>query len=283
MRASASTSAMPALAALTLQRFDRGRERARPDAASPSPCERGSRPPCGDEQRERRSQPGSRTGRAAPSPERERCALRPVEHLQDAEHRSSCRSGTAISPFGTYPVPRRRRARSADRSGRPRGRAASATRAPSRRSRSRTACACRRAPARRRPRGRRRRARPSPRRRGRSTTPRAEDRAGDHHDRAQEERELVLRRQDAGRDRCVADRRAQARASSPTLFEIRYSTVFSWNGVSRGCLPSTSAAMPAMAGVAKLLPVARIVPPPSHATSTSTPRAKNSTGGFGFA
>ena len=44
-----------------------------------------------------------------------------------------------------------------------------------------------------------------------------------------------------------------------------------------------SAAIPAMHGVAKLLPVARIVPPPSQATSTSTPRAKNSTGGLGFA
>ena len=41
--------------------------------------------------------------------------------------------------------------------------------------------------------------------------------------------------------------------------------------------------MPLMHGVAKLLPEARIVPPPSHATSTSTPRAKNSTGGSGLA
>ena len=41
--------------------------------------------------------------------------------------------------------------------------------------------------------------------------------------------------------------------------------------------------MPAMCGVAKLLPVALIVSPPSQATSTLRPRAKNSTGGFGFA
>ena len=38
-----------------------------------------------------------------------------------------------------------------------------------------------------------------------------------------------------------------------------------------------------MCGAAKLLPVQRSVPPPSHATSTSTPRAKNSTGGIGLA
>ena len=38
-----------------------------------------------------------------------------------------------------------------------------------------------------------------------------------------------------------------------------------------------------MWGAAKLLPVARSVLPPYHATSRSTPRAKNSTGGFGFA
>jgi len=36
-------------------------------------------------------------------------------------------------------------------------------------------------------------------------------------------------------------------------------------------------------GVAKLLPVQRRVPPPGQATSRSTPRAKNSTGGAGLA
>src|SRR5439155_1104674 len=39
--------------------------------------------------------------------------------------------------------------------------------------------------------------------------------------------------------------------------------------------------MAAMCGAAKLLPVARIDPPPGQATSTSMPRAKNSTGGVG--
>ena len=43
-----------------------------------------------------------------------------------------------------------------------------------------------------------------------------------------------------------------------------------------------SAQMPLMCGVAKLLPVERILPPPSQAISTSTPRAKNSTGGAGL-
>ena len=56
----------------------------------------------------------------------------------------------------------------------------------------------------------------------------------------------------------------------------------SWNGVSSGCFERTSVQIPAMCGVAKLLPVARIVLPPVQASSTSTPRAKNSTGGFGL-
>ena len=44
----------------------------------------------------------------------------------------------------------------------------------------------------------------------------------------------------------------------------------------------TSAQIPATCGVAKLLPLERIVEPPSQATSTPMPRAKNSTGGFGL-
>ena len=58
---------------------------------------------------------------------------------------------------------------------------------------------------------------------------------------------------------------------------------FSAEKVSSGCAASTSAQMPAMCGAAKLFPLARIVPPPGHAMSTSMPCAKNSTGGFGFA
>jgi len=37
-----------------------------------------------------------------------------------------------------------------------------------------------------------------------------------------------------------------------------------------------------MCGVAKLFPVQRMRAPPVQATSTSTPRAKNSTGGSGL-
>ena len=59
--------------------------------------------------------------------------------------------------------------------------------------------------------------------------------------------------------------------------------LFSWKGVSPGCFESTSAESPAMCGAAKLLPVHRSVLPPNQATSRSTPRAKNSTGGVGFA
>ena len=40
--------------------------------------------------------------------------------------------------------------------------------------------------------------------------------------------------------------------------------------------------MPATCGVAKLFPVQTRRPPPFHATSTSTPLAKNSTGGAGL-
>ena len=56
-------------------------------------------------------------------------------------------------------------------------------------------------------------------------------------------------------------------------------------GIVRSFAPDcelTSAQIPATCGVAKLLPVHRIVSPPSQATSTSTPRAKNSTGGLGL-
>src|SRR5262245_55389565 len=40
--------------------------------------------------------------------------------------------------------------------------------------------------------------------------------------------------------------------------------------------------MPVMCGVAKLLPVLRVVVPPKPATGTAWPRAKNSTGGSGL-
>ena len=42
----------------------------------------------------------------------------------------------------------------------------------------------------------------------------------------------------------------------PTFVAVRCSTLFSWNGVSSGCLPRMSAQSPATCGVAKLLPVA---------------------------
>ena len=43
----------------------------------------------------------------------------------------------------------------------------------------------------------------------------------------------------------------------------------SWNGVSSGCLLRISAQIAAMCGVAKLLPVERIVAPPRHATDVA--------------
>ena len=60
------------------------------------------------------------------------------------------------------------------------------------------------------------------------------------------------------------------------------STVLSWNGVSPGWRLRASAAMAAMVGVANELPVARMTEWSAQAISTSTPRAWNSTGGFGL-
>ena len=87
----------------------------------------------------------------------------------------------------------------------------------------------------------------------------------------------LLGAEDAGRDGVV-----EAVAAHPaTLFAVRERMLLSWNGVRPGCLPRISAQIPEMCGVAKLLPVQRSVVPSSHATSSSSPRAKNSTGGSG--
>ncbi len=82
----------------------------------------------------------------------------------------------------------------------------------------------------------------------------------------------------ACRPRRLRERRARRSCRASVFVAVRCRTLFSWNGVSSGCFASTSAATPATCGAAKLLPVQRSVPPPSHATSTSTPRAKSSTG-----
>ena len=97
----------------------------------------------------------------------------------------------------------------------------------------------------------------------------------------------------SGARRCAATSAPAATAarSSPsepvmdlplTLVAIRCSTVLTSNGRSPGCAPSTRAAIAAMCGVANELPEARIVVPPAQATSTSSPRAWNSTGGRGL-
>ena len=65
------------------------------------------------------------------------------------------------------------------------------------------------------------------------------------------------------------------------MAESALKTVFIWKRVRPGCLPRILATMPVMCGAAKLLPVAVIQPPSSHATSTSIPGAPNSTGGSG--
>src|SRR5205807_8651562 len=108
---------------------------------------------------------------------------------------------------------------------------------------------------------------------------RVEDRTGGRDSGLEQRTEGVVRAEDARGDGCAQ----VGHAPPPTFVAVRCSTLFSWNGVSSGCLLSTSAQRPATWGVAKLLPVALIVSPPSQATSTFRPRAKNSTGGWGFA
>ena len=49
-----------------------------------------------------------------------------------------------------------------------------------------------------------------------------------------------------------------------------------------GWAPTMRARWPAITGAAKLLPVAVIVPPPVHGTSTSMPGAPQSAGPFGL-
>src|SRR5262249_62368817 len=100
------------------------------------------------------------------------------------------------------------------------------------------------------------------------------------HDRAKQLRIRLVGACDPGRD--GGAKRLVAQAVPPTFAAIRCSTLFSWNGVSSGCFESTSAQIPERWGVAKLFPDALIVDPFVHASSTSTPRAKNSTGGFGL-
>src|SRR5262249_10154945 len=110
---------------------------------------------------------------------------------------------------------------------------------------------------------------------------RREDRARDLDDRAQQRAVRAFGTDDAGRNRRA--KAVVAHAPDPCMLSaIRWSTLLSWNGVRAGCFERTSVQIPAMCGVAKLLPVARIDLPSIHASSTSTPRAKNSTGGFGL-
>ena len=110
-----------------------------------------------------------------------------------------------------------------------------------------------------------------------------EDRASDVDDRLQQLAEGVLAASQHPR-RCLPTAvELVVHADPPVFVAVRWSTLFSWYGVSSGCFASTSAVIPATCGAAKLFPVQRSVPPPGQATSTSTPRAKSSTGGSGFA
>src|SRR4051812_31833034 len=108
-----------------------------------------------------------------------------------------------------------------------------------------------------------------------------EDRPRDLDDRPEQRSVGGIGADHAGRNGGSESVLAHVGGDPPMLSAIRWSTLLSWYGVNSGCLERTSAQIPEMCGVAKLLPVARIVLPPIHASSTSTPRAKNSTGGVG--
>src|SRR5207302_2489913 len=109
--------------------------------------------------------------------------------------------------------------------------------------------------------------------------PSPEDGARHLDDRLEERCVVVLRPGDAG-GQALAE--VVAPAHEATFEAVRKSTFLSAKAVSSGCLLRTRAQIPAICGVAKLFPVTRSRPPPSQATSTSTPRAKNSTGGAGL-
>src|SRR6185503_11121509 len=110
---------------------------------------------------------------------------------------------------------------------------------------------------------------------------RTEDRARDVDDGLEERPvRLLVAAEHSGRGRFAS----LLAHPAPSVFDaVRRSTVFTWYGVSSGCLASTRAEMAATCGAAKLFPVQRSVAPPSQATSTSTPRANTSTGGSGLA
>ena len=66
----------------------------------------------------------------------------------------------------------------------------------------------------------------------------------------------------------------------PLLLLAAWSTALAWSGDSQGCLLRIRATIALTWGAAKLLPVAVIDPRSAQATSTSIPRAPNSTGGW---
>ena len=253
-------------------------------ATSPSPASAARARRAEREQRRARSRPGPRTGRAAPSP-----AARSVSAAAGrapAARRAPPRRRAAAPPSALAAhtrSPRRRRGRSADRV------CTSSSTSGVRDESTQPAMPVRRRQARAdqlllalagdgredelvgllvEEEDRRRL--------------RAEDRARDLDDRPEQLRELLLRREHAGGDGGL-ERQPSSLTCPPTFEESGTGRSSAGTASGRGCLLRISAAMPEMHGVAKLLPVARIVPPPSHATSTSTPRAKNSTGGSGFA
>src|SRR5262249_56441003 len=108
--------------------------------------------------------------------------------------------------------------------------------------------------------------------------PRAEDQPRVVDDRVQQ---LLVQRVGAQHSGGDGLAKAIGHPSLPTLSAAARSSDLSSKGTRPGCLARASAASPAMCGVAKLLPVAWIVECSSHASSTLTPRARNSTGGAG--
>ena len=229
-----------------------------------------------------RSQPGCRRGRAGSSL-RGRTARRRGRSRTSStpSTRSSTSSGTAISPLRDVARRLRRVAREArvlrqvvdderlPRHEHPAGDAGAAREALAER-------ACRRL-RRRRP---RRRARPLPRRAGRRKPP-SRGRSPARPRRSTRSRARYDPRRRGRRRRPLHGGRSRAASRRSSRSGAARSSA--GTASARGCLPRIEAQIPATCGVAKLLPVAVIVSPPSQAISTFGPRAKNSTGGCGLA
>ena len=110
----------------------------------------------------------------------------------------------------------------------------------------------------------------------------AEDRARHLGDPLQQAVERLARAHDAGGHRRAELALAVRHSEPPTFDDSQEEDALQLERDQLRVLREDEGEMPAMCGVAKLLPEALIFDPPGQATSTPTPRPKNSTGGFGL-